>query len=50
MENGCILNDTNVAYTGSCLLPNVNSQTTSDSLQPDALHTLPDPQTTGFYL
>ncbi|XP_042180022.1 aryl hydrocarbon receptor-like [Oncorhynchus tshawytscha] len=50
MENGCILNDTNVAYKGSCLLPNVNSQTTSDNLQPDALHTLPDPQTTGFYL
>ncbi|XP_014007059.1 aryl hydrocarbon receptor isoform X1 [Salmo salar] len=51
MENGCILNDTNVAYTESCLLPNVNSQTTSDSLQPDALQTLPtlpDPQTTGF--
>ncbi|XP_038835724.1 aryl hydrocarbon receptor-like [Salvelinus namaycush] len=53
MENGCILSDTNVAYTGSCLLPNVNSQTASDSLQPDALQTLPtlpDPQTTGFYL
>ncbi|KAM9397598.1 aryl hydrocarbon receptor-like [Salvelinus alpinus] len=55
MESGCILNDTNVAYTGSCLLPNVNGQTASDSLhpQPDALQTLPtlpDPQTTGFYL
>uniref|UniRef100_A0A8K9USA5 Aryl hydrocarbon receptor n=1 Tax=Oncorhynchus mykiss TaxID=8022 RepID=A0A8K9USA5_ONCMY len=55
MESGCILNDTNVAHTGSCLLPNVNGQTASDSLQPqpDALQTLPtlrDPQTTGFYL
>ncbi|NP_001117158.1 aryl hydrocarbon receptor 1 alpha [Salmo salar] len=55
MESGCILNDTNVAYTGSCLLPNVNGQTASDSLHPqlDALQTLPtlpDPQTTGFYL
>uniref|UniRef100_A0A674F2K5 Aryl hydrocarbon receptor n=1 Tax=Salmo trutta TaxID=8032 RepID=A0A674F2K5_SALTR len=55
MESGCILNNTNVAYTGSCLLPNVNGQTASDSLHPqlDALQTLPtlpDPQTTGFYL
>uniref|UniRef100_A0A4W5QPB9 Aryl hydrocarbon receptor n=1 Tax=Hucho hucho TaxID=62062 RepID=A0A4W5QPB9_9TELE len=53
MENGCILSDTNVAYTGSCLLPNVNGQTASNSLQPDALQPLPtlsDPQTTGFYL
>ncbi|KAK6325173.1 hypothetical protein J4Q44_G00045150 [Coregonus suidteri] len=55
MENGCIRNNTKVAYTGSCLLPNVNGQTASDSLHPhpEALQTLPtllDLQTTGFYL
>uniref|UniRef100_A0A8C7LCW1 Aryl hydrocarbon receptor n=1 Tax=Oncorhynchus kisutch TaxID=8019 RepID=A0A8C7LCW1_ONCKI len=55
MESGCILNDTNVAHTGSCLLPDVNGQTASDSLHPQpgalqTLPTLPDPQTTGFYL
>ncbi|KAJ8003631.1 hypothetical protein DPEC_G00150340 [Dallia pectoralis] len=55
MENGCILNNTNVAYTGSRLLTNVNSQTAKDGLHhhPDArqpLPNLPDPQTTGFYI
>uniref|UniRef100_A0A8C8MGX6 Aryl hydrocarbon receptor n=1 Tax=Oncorhynchus tshawytscha TaxID=74940 RepID=A0A8C8MGX6_ONCTS len=55
MESGCILNDTNVAHTGSGLLPDVNGQTASDSLHPQpgalqTLPTLPDPQTTGFYL
>uniref|UniRef100_A0A6Q2Y3R9 Aryl hydrocarbon receptor n=1 Tax=Esox lucius TaxID=8010 RepID=A0A6Q2Y3R9_ESOLU len=55
METGCIFNNTNVAYTGSRLLTNGDSQTASDGLlnPPDALQslaTLPDTQTTGFYL
>ncbi|KAL1021816.1 hypothetical protein UPYG_G00018440 [Umbra pygmaea] len=53
MEN--VLNNTNVAYTEKSLLTNGNGQTVSDGLHPhpdaqQALSTLADPQTTGFYL
>ncbi|KAM4601675.1 aryl hydrocarbon receptor-like [Polymixia lowei] len=52
LENGCILSTTNAAYLRSCLMPNGNGMTTSDSpvSLPDGLPALQDPQKTGFYL
>ncbi|KAG9349413.1 hypothetical protein JZ751_027856 [Albula glossodonta] len=52
MEASFILNGTSVAYTGGCVLPNGNSATPGDRphSSPDVLPTLPDPQSSGFYL
>ncbi|XP_072527693.1 aryl hydrocarbon receptor 1b [Salminus brasiliensis] len=52
-ENGCVLNSSSVAYTGSCLVPNGNVTTApgnSPHALPEPLPPVPDPQTTGFYL
>ncbi|XP_059425285.1 aryl hydrocarbon receptor-like [Carassius carassius] len=53
METGFILNSANVAYTGSCLVPNGNAVATPGNSPhpfPEPLPPPPDPQTTGFYL
>lgn len=55
VENGCILSNSSMAYTGGCLLPNGNDMSPGDSPPPcldpllPTLSALPDPQTTSFY-
>ncbi|XP_036400794.1 aryl hydrocarbon receptor 1b [Megalops cyprinoides] len=52
MENGCILNGTSVSYTGNCFVPNGSTAVPTETTQPcpEVLPSLPDPQTSGFYL
>ncbi|XP_038862301.1 aryl hydrocarbon receptor-like [Salvelinus namaycush] len=49
MENGCICNGT---YSGGCVLPNGNGVVPSNGQLPcpDTLSSLPDAQSSGFYL
>ncbi|CDQ68418.1 unnamed protein product [Oncorhynchus mykiss] len=49
MENGCIFNG---AYSGGCVLPNGNGVVPSNGQLPcpDTLSSLPDAQSSGFYL
>ncbi|KAG7463832.1 hypothetical protein MATL_G00180830 [Megalops atlanticus] len=52
MENGCILNGTSVSYTGNCFVPNGSTAVPTETTQPcpEVPPSLPDPQTSGFYL
>ncbi|XP_076158641.1 aryl hydrocarbon receptor 1b [Alosa pseudoharengus] len=54
METACILNSTSVAYTSTCLVPNGTAVGPNDSPHPhpgpETLPSLPDSQSTGFYL